>query len=200
MESILLVAPHPDDALYGALGYILKNYNKRFFYLVLTRGEKGYNNVYRLKQILNSLKKSGIDINLEVSSFKDTKLDSQLAQIADLIRKKVEETNAETIFTTSEGDEHQDHVAAARSSKIVGRYLDINIVEYYTPSSTFFRANSFLPITENILDLKIKILRSYQKPRRYYDPEFLRSIHRFYGTFSGVSYAEPYRIVKWILR
>jgi len=201
MGDILLVSPHPDDVLWGCLGYIIKYKDKGYTYLVLSKGEKGYNNISSLKNIIDYLNTElNVKIKLVIENFPDTKLNNYLPEISQLIKNIIEKENFSIIFTTSVKDYHQDHRTAFRATEIATRYLPVSVIQYSTPSS-YFKPNLFVTISQSILEIKKSLLLKYKeetgKNRPYYNPDYMDAFHIYYSTKAN-SLVEAFYVHKLI--
>jgi Uncharacterized proteins, LmbE homologs len=201
MGGVLLVSPHPDDVLWGCLGYVLKYKEYEYTYLILSKGEQGSNNVQLLESIISHLSREySVKIRLVVEDFPDTKLNNYIPEITQLIKDTIREENVPIIFVTSIEDHHQDHRAAFMATEIATRYLPVSVVQYNTPSS-YFKPNLFVSIPQNILEIKRRILLAYKesakKQKVYYDPSYIEAFHLYYSIKAG-SPAEAFSVHKLV--
>ena len=64
-----------------------------------------------------------------------------------------------------------------------------------------FRTAAFVGVEQRHVDAKLNALECYrsQAARSYADPDFLRSQLRFHGVQAGVTFAETFDVLRWML-
>ena len=111
-DKILIVAPHPDDECIGAGGLMIK-YHKQCSVIILTNGNKGYNDSnkknisdIRKKELISEMKYLNIR-NYQFIDIDDGNLRDYTTCLFD-----IDLTVYNKIFVTNSYDDHIDHQAA----------------------------------------------------------------------------------------
>ena len=195
--KILAIGAHPDDIeLYcgGALLRFIAN-GDEVRCAVVTRGESqdttNKANVRRISEQLEAWKIMGITKHY-LLNFSDGHLghDTLLIKCLDGI---INEYKPDMVFSHSEHDHHQDHVAVAKCVKSCNRTWEFEWLTYCSYDlRNSFQPNYFIGI-DNYFKKKKKILSCFksQKNRWYFKEDVL--ISRSLGTNVG-KYVEPFRL------
>ena len=221
---ILTVAAHPDDETLGAGGTMarLAGQGHEVWVCILTDGVTARH--HHVDQQQDCAVRAGDVLGVKRLVFcglPDQRLDSlPLLDVIGPIEKVVAELEPEMVFTHFAQDANQDHRVAFQATLVAARPLESSSVErllcYETASSTewappfqgsVFAPNVFVDISST-LATKLEAMRQYEgtfasemkpfpHPRSY---EALEAIARRHGSAAGVGAAEPFMLVRHVVR
>ena len=191
---ILAIGAHPDDIELFCGGVLMRAIREghEVRCLICSDGEtQGFHNNERVKEQKEAWKflrvKKGYMLSLP---------DGQLqhnAKLVSKIDKVIKEYKPDIVFSHSEVDPHQDHVAVARCVRSANRTWEFNWITYcpYDLRSVFI-PNFFVNL-DGDYENKKKLLKIFktQSDRWYFREEVL--ISRSMGSNIG-KYVEPFRI------
>lgn len=223
MNTILVVAAHPDDEVLGLAGTMKKYINRDYkaYSIILGEGmtsrttkrdETSKDLIYSLHQ--ETLKAAEI-IGYEkvfFSNFPDNRFDSvDLLDIIKEIEKYVNQLKPDIIFTHHYGDLNIDHrktfEAVITACRPVGDYSVKEIYCFETPSSTewnfqydnAFKPNVFIDI-QDTLQSKLDAMECYKTELgEYPHPRSLKALEinaARWGTVVGMNYAEAFELLR----
>lgn len=216
METVLVVAAHPDDELLGVGGTVAKHAQNgdEVYSIVMCEGESlRYGcDVGQSDAMESAAKRLGVREVIQrrfpdqaLDTFTLTKIISPLEEISEKIRPNI-------IYCQFGGDINMDHKLLFEAANVAFRPLDPWIKKmyaFYTPSSTEWGyPRSFLPdtwvdITSTIED-KIEAFKCYKSEIRDYphprSPEALRNMGAFFGNQCNMEYAEVFMTIRSIYR
>ncbi len=209
MASILIIAPHPDDAELGMGGTIIKlaQQGHRVHVVDMTNGEPtpfGSPEI-RAREWAAAAKVMGVErtlLGLKNREVQHT-IEARHA-LAAVIRKH----RADWIFAPYPLDAHPDHVAVTRiaedarfdakltKSDIPGEPYHPKRVIYYfcTHLRMNFTPNFCVDITDTI-DRKIESVKCYASQfvgNSAFVPDMVRTISAYFGSRIGTAHAEPF--------
>jgi len=191
-KRILAIGAHPDDIELGCSCLI---YNKQSHILTLSAGEKGGPN--RKEEAFLAAEVLGAE--LTVYDYPDTKIET--LSIVDEISKVITSFNPSFILVPPCTDSHQDHVAVSKAAKIACRTKEVTILEYSTPSVVNFSPNWFFPLTEELIQLKLRSLSCHksQQHRYYFQEEYIRVTSSYWSKLKGWNcpYVEAFQLVNY---
>jgi N-acetylglucosamine malate deacetylase 1 len=218
MNSVLVVAPHPDDETLGCGGTLLKyiNNNDKVYWLIITKADNSNSAINDIVDV----QKQYIELVNNKYRFEDifhldyltTKLDRYpLDQLINSLSEIIKEVRPTTILIPNRCDVHSDHrivFDAIYSCTKNFRYPYIKkILMYETLSETefapcvsdrIFLPNYFVDITvEFCTKIEIMKLFSTEQMEEPY-PRSLSSIEalaRYRGSRIGVRYAEAFQLL-----
>lgn len=221
MNTVLVVAPHPDDETLGCGGTLLRHIanGDAVHWLIVTdmRTEHGFPDAQislRQAQIRKVAMAFGFR-KVHNLGFPPTKLDRlAIGDLVSSIGEVVKETSPAAVYLPFRGDVHTDHAFvfdAAVSCTKWFRYPSIRRVLCYetlsetefgvNPEGTKFTPNSFVDITPYI-DRKIEIAHMYEGeigefpfPR---STEAMRALAQMRGAVCGCHAAESFMILREI--
>ena len=221
MNSVLVVAVHPDDETLGCGGTLLKhkaNADEIHWLLATDIKESEGFDVSVIKKRNKEIKKvedlyrftsvSRLEIpTTKVDEFGMSELVSKISYVIDKVKPNI-------IYLPFKGDVHSDHkyiFDAAYSCTKVFRYSFIKkIYMMETLSETEFslssKEDSFVPNVfvdiSKYMDKKIEIMKSYKSemgehpfPR---SERNIRALATYRGAISGCDYAESFKLLKEI--
>ena len=201
--KVLGVSSHPDDAVLGCAGAIANHVRIKdeVFLLFLTRGEEGGDPKVRVKEAIESAKVLGVPKKmLRFENLSDTRLFENLRKTILAIERIVGIFQPDRVYTPSDKDRHQDHIAAAIATKAACRHVP-QIFAYESPSTQAeFSPQVFIDISD-VLSLKSKAIRLHrsQMGKVYTKDEAVKGLARFRGLQAGVKAAEAFEVYRIIL-
>jgi LmbE family N-acetylglucosaminyl deacetylase len=224
MSKILIVAAHPDDEILGVGGTVIWHVEKGDEVSALILGE-GITARYEkrqeapqadLKSLKAMSKRAGAVLgysDIRYLDMPDNRLDSlDFLDIVKAIEKIIIEISPETVYTHFEGDLNIDHTIAARAvitaCRPIAKHPVRNILAFDTASATGwgFNSNVFTPTVfcniEDQIGKKIEAMRQYDtEVFEYPHPRSLEALQNrasFWGSQSGLKYAEPFQLIRKI--
>lgn len=219
MNTILVIAAHPDDEILGIGGTVRKHYEKgdEVYCLILgegmtSRGKLSNKKVEELHK--DTLKAAEVLGYKEVyfENIPDNKFDSvPLLEIIKKIEKYIDEINPNIIYTHHEKDLNIDHTLTYRAvltaTRPFGDYPVKEVYTFETPSSTewnfdeTFKPNTFIDISKTI-EFKTKAMSFYKSELRSYPyPRSLKALEiiaQRWGTVVGKEYVEALKSIRVI--
>jgi LmbE family N-acetylglucosaminyl deacetylase len=156
--------------------------------------------------------------SVSVYDFPDNRFDSaDLLELIKIVEKEKDQFEPDIIFTHHGGDLNIDHQRTFEAVITACRPLtDENvhhIITFETPSGTEWRASSdpkhfipnlFVSFEETHLQSKINAMESYRYEKREYphprSPKALKIRASFWGQTVGCTYAEPFCVVRSIVK
>ena len=199
--KVLAIGAHPDDIEIGCGGSLAKHvdHDWEVMVLILTKGEKGGDPNVRTRETIHALEILGLR-NVVFCDFPDTDIFNNLSEIISLIEKYINEFMPDRVYTTSQEDRHQDHIATAIATNAACRNVS-QILAYETPSaSANFKPHAFINL-ENFLDLKNRAIQSHITPNKknYMKIDAIEGLAKFRGQQSNLYMpVEAFEIYKLI--
>ena len=194
-NKILFISPHTDDielSCGGTLSRFLEE-GKEICVVAFSTAKANQ------QEFDNSMELLGVKnyqlYNYQFRIFKE----QRQAILDDLIRIR-DEFQPDIVFLPAENDTHQDHEVifqegfrAFKKSSILGYQQTWNQRKVHL--------EFFIPLEERHINKKIKATNCYssQQQRFYSSPEYLKSEAKYWGSQIGVSYAEIFQVIRWIL-
>ncbi len=156
---VLAIGAHPDDIELGC-GATLAAHRQRgdeIAMLIMTSGEQGpqasRSRVHEQTEAAELLGAS-----LHWAGFEDGAVPEGRASI-DVIQRVARQFRADTIYTHSARDTHQDHRATSYASVAAAR-RSCRVLLYESPSSTSFDPSVYVDISEH-LETKLTLIRAH---------------------------------------
>jgi LmbE family N-acetylglucosaminyl deacetylase len=177
---VLAIGAHPDDVEIGCGGILLRHVARgdAVSVLTLTGGESGGDAEERAAE---SRAAAGLmSVRLFLTDLQDTSISEGGATIG-AIKSAIDEIGAETIYTHTIHDVHQDHRNVHRATLVAARQVP-RIYCYQSPSTSVdFRPARFTPI-DDLIEGKLRAIRAYEsqvKLRRYLEEDLLWATARY---------------------
>jgi len=190
-KRIVIFSPHPDDAEYGAWGFLNQNRHQEIT-VVLVSGV-----VDRLHEATKAIFELGANI------IGLGEVDGSIRAHSDLIE------HFDTLFGEADlvlgpypDDTHADHREVGLAIKAAARRKKLDVLFYATPSTDLsFAPNVFVPLMNDDREARAEVLARHesQKHQEYFSEEHLEAKDRFWGYRIGVDFAEPFSAYKLIL-
>jgi len=219
-QSIVVIAPHPDDEVLGCGGVMAKCSGRgdSVHVVVVTRGDPGLFDDGEIERTRTELGRAHELLGVASCSFLDfpaPKLDTiPVHQVSDKISAVLGKLKPDVLYLPHSGDLHHDHrvtfAAAVVAARPLGGSSVKTILSYETLSETDFGVegigdafvpNVFIDITE-FVDLKLEAMRMYasqlQSAPATRSIESLRALARLRGGAIAVGSAEAFRLVRHI--
>lgn len=190
-RRIVVFSPHPDDAEYGAWGFLNQNRHEEIT-IVLVSGA-----VDRLHEATNAIFELGFKIIGLGEIDGSIKANANLVGYVDKLFSE-----ADLVLCPFPDDTHSDHREVAIAIKAGARRKKVDVLFYATPSTDLsFAPNVFVPLTSNDREERAKALTQHetQKHQDYFSENHLGAKDRFWGYRIGVEFAEPFFAYKIIL-
>jgi LmbE family N-acetylglucosaminyl deacetylase len=221
---VLTVAAHPDDETLGAGGTmaLLASQGHEVRVLILSDGVTSRHHYIELQKECAVRANDIMGVrDVLFCNLPDQGLDGMpLLDVIRPIEKCIGEFAPNIVFTHFRGDANQDHRVAFQATLVAARPIEGTSVErllcYEVASSTewagpfadaTFMPNVFVDISST-LETKVEAMRAYSKThsnemRPFPHPrstEALEAIARRHGSASGVLAAEPFMLVRQVVR
>jgi LmbE family N-acetylglucosaminyl deacetylase len=214
-QKIMVLAPHPDDALIGCGGSISKHLqnNNTVLVIYLTSGEAG-NTQYEPAQ-LAPLREKEAQAALEVlgkiqAEFwrqPDGFLEFNEANLQVLVQA-IRQHKPDILYLPHAGEAHQDHQVANRLGlqafhRASGHWFPLVNLKPHKISQVLsyevYPLQNSVNYVEDIsehFDLKLKALQEHKSQLAItaYD-DLIQSVNRYRGIFSGYLYAEAFQVI-----
>ncbi len=171
--------------------------------------EKHHENILEAKKVI------GYDL-LSTYKLPDNQFDTvPLLSIIKIIEKEKNDFNPQVVLTHHSGDVNIDHQITFNAVNtafrpLPGEYFKA-ILTFETPSGTEwisandnrkFNPNLFIELSEEEVDKKIEAMESYEFEKRSYphprSPIALKNRAEMWGVNVGVSFSEPFQIIRYI--
>jgi bacillithiol biosynthesis deacetylase BshB1 len=209
MASILIIAPHPDDAELGMGGTILKLVKQgHAVHLVdMTNGEPTPHGSVEIRARESAAAAKVLGVERTLLGLKNREVQHTIEarhKLAAVIRRH----RADWLFVPYPVDAHPDHVAVTKIAEdarfdakltqtaIPGEpYYPKRIIYYFcTHLRMNFTPNFCVDVTDTI-DRKIESVKCYASQfvgNSAFVPEMVRTITAYFGSRIGTAYAEPF--------
>jgi len=219
-QTVLCVAPHPDDETLGCGGTLLRHIDMGdavHWYIFSEMREPNFTQVaiQKRKEEIKAVAKNFGFKSVSVGPFECARLDTYpISDLVDDVGSIVKELKPDIIYLPYRDDAHSDHkavfdstVACAKwfrfpSVKSVRAYETVSETEFgLKPARVGFRPNLWMDVSA-YMERKIEIMRLYEseiKPHPFPRSEDnLRALATIRGASSGFVAAEAFEILKEI--
>lgn len=221
MNTVLVVAAHPDDEALGCGGTIARHARNgdKVHVLFLSDGVASRDEGHRDADIRNDAAETAGKVlsvtSVSYGSFPDNQMDSvPLLDVVKFIHKHIEDIQPNIIYTHHHADLNIDHQIAAQATMTACRpqkgHPVKEIYAFEVPSSTewqnptksdAFIPNIFVDISDDI-DTKIKALEAYDMEMRPFPHsrsyEAIRALATLHGARNGLDAAEAFMCLRVI--
>lgn len=207
IQTILLLAPHPDDGEFGC-GGTLKRFTeegKTVYYAAFSPCVKSlpegfpedtlFNELAEAAAVLGIATKQLITYDFEVRDFPAQR--QNILEELIRLRKRIQ---PDLVLMPNSLDMHQDHqtihqegLRAFKHTRILGYELPWNNLN--------FTNNCHVKLTREHINAKMTALKAYksQAGRNYMDEEYFFGLARTRGIQLNFDYAEAFETVRWIV-
>ncbi len=218
METVLVIAPHPDDEVLGCGATIARHIanGDRVYVQVITRGIPELFPAAEIEGTRVELKAAHELLGITETTFLDfpaPKLDVTPGHlVADGIRKYIHQINATIMYVPHSGDIHLDHRAVHLAALVAARphigcpvhtilsYETLSETDWAppTPESAFI-PNVYIDVSHTI-GQKIAAMRCYASQLKAFPNtrsiESLEALARMRGGTIGVAAAEAFMLIR----
>ncbi|MFH2109396.1 MAG: PIG-L deacetylase family protein [Patescibacteria group bacterium] len=199
INKILCIGAHPDDIELACVGSLLKlkaQYNCKIHYVVCTNGElkkAGGTRKFEQKTVCEKLGVSSI----KFLGFPDSHLHLYLNDLIREIEIISDKVNPNLVFTHTNLDHHQDHLAVFQSTVAALRNMSVGAIILY-PSANHRKSvetNLVIDISD-FFTKKQEVLDLFKSQRNnwYLTPTFVSNFASSMGIQFGFRYAEGFQI------
>lgn len=206
-KTILILAPHTDDAELGMGGSISKflSQNNKVHCAAFSACKKSVIEGFAEDILITEVKKASETLGVQADclhlfEFEVRTFNDQRQEILDTLIKLREMVKPDIVFIPSINDVHQDHKVIADEALRAFKFR--TILSYELPWNNFTFSNScFVILNSENIEKKIQALQCYQSQahRMYIDSDYTRSLARSRGVQINTKYAECFEIVRVIL-
>ena len=209
IRKILVLAPHTDDGEFGCGGTIAKFIEEGtdVYYVAFSGCEKSLGRGMApdtlIKELMCATKQLGIpEGNVFVKEFEVRCFERDRQEILEDMVCLNKAINPDLVFLPSPKDLHQDHNTIAMEGLRAFK-LSSTILGYEVPwNNLSFNTTCFMKLSKNNIKRKIDALKCYEsQANRYYSSQqFIKSLAITRGTQVGVTYAETFEVLRWIIK
>lgn len=207
-KTVLVLAPHTDDAEFGCGGTIAKlvSEGNNVHIAAFSACEKSVPKEFPEDILITELKNATSILGVpkeQVHLFRyDVRLFNVFRQdiLQDLIGLR-EKLNPELVIMPASSDIHQDHATIHIEGKRAFKFT--SILGYEMPwNNLSFDTSSFVFLSQEQIELKVDALKAYksQLHRPYSNEEFIKALARTRGVQINTKYAEAFEVIRWIIK
>jgi len=221
-NTVLVVAPHPDDEVLGCGGMIkkLSLKNDEVYILIMSRGKKGVYSEDKISNVRQEALAAHKILGVKETMFLDfpaPELDLiSVSELSGAIYKLILEIMPHTLFLPHRGDIHKDHRAVFDAGLVAARptgkcsvreiftYETLSETEWAAPyPDDVFTPDYFIDISD-VFKAKLDAMMCYKSQlREFPNPRSLKSIEalsNLRGSTVGVANAESFKVIRMIVR
>jgi len=217
---ILVVAPHPDDEVFGCGGTLAKfsRSGNEVYVLIVTKGDELFDQKLIEQGRQEALQADRL-LGVRETHFADLpaiKLDTlPQYQINEILSSYFKKLKPELLFLPFPGDINRDHQIVHACSMVAARPISVPVREIYcyeAPSSTNwnspglvspFLPNCFVDISDTI-ELKIQAVKTYASQIKQHpherSPESVLTLSQYRGGFVNLTHAEAFMCLRRIIK
>lgn len=207
-NSVLVLAPHTDDGEFGCGGAIARfaEEGRQVYYVAFSSAKKsvpkGMPADILKREVRRATKILGIDPhNLILMNYPVREFPTYRQQILEDMISLRDKLNPDLVLLPSTNDTHQDHQTVSQEG--FRAFKKISIIGYEMPYNNMnFSTSMFTVLTEGQMQKKLQALKCYrsQAGRIYVSDDFITGLARVRGTQIGVSYAEAFEVIRWVIK
>jgi LmbE family N-acetylglucosaminyl deacetylase len=226
MSTVLVVAPHPDDEVFGAGGSVLRHLadGDDVHVVICTRGDRARFGAEQVERVQAEAREVHAFLRVTGSHFLDlpaARLDNiPSADINEALASVFQTVRPDTVYVPHVGDVHRDHQLIFQAAMVCSRpcgtdfpvgpcptrilaYETVSETDWYAASITPpFVPNVFVDITPHV-DKKLEACALYasqiQPAPHQRSIEALRALSITRGHAMGLRHAEAFMLVRQIL-
>jgi LmbE family N-acetylglucosaminyl deacetylase len=197
-QIVLAVGAHPDDVEIGVGGILARHVDEGHDVTILTLsgGEQGGVAAERATESIRAAEILGC--HLVHTDLVDTSV-SEGGETISAIKRVIDEIGAQTVYTHTSRDVHQDHRNVHSATLVAARGIP-RVYCYQAPSTTVeFHPTRYVAIDERHLERKLEAIAAFGSQtavRTYLDPELLRATARYWARFTTARYVEPLEVIR----
>lgn len=199
---ILAIAPHTDDVVLGAGGYMAKLSERGVMTAVLALGTGRPEDGATEQEFKAAMRLLGVDAT-DLFDFEGNLYPTMRQEILDVIEEKIETLNPRILVIPARHD-HQDHRTVYEESIRAARRSSISIIAYSHPWSQIispFTPRLFVELEFFHVATKLQALAAFdsQMFRNYMDRDATIATAQHYGRSIGVDFSEAFEVVRWTM-
>jgi len=200
-QRALVLAPHTDDGELGAGGTIarLVEAGVEVHYLAFSTGAQ-LANISEFRAAMEALMIPGE--NLRALGFQTRYFPQRRQEVLQVLVELRDSLKPDLVLCPSAHDAHQDHQVVA--AETIRAFRATTLLAYELPWNgvTAFDVRCYVPLDIEHLKIKIRALSCYksQYGKRYTHPGFVTALARIRGAQVGVSFAEAFEVVRWVMK
>jgi LmbE family N-acetylglucosaminyl deacetylase len=195
--KILAIGAHPDDVELGCGATLLRHAARGDEITILVMSSGGLGSIEGMSREGEQVEAARrIGASLIWAGYEDGAIPDGPEAIR-TIDDAIASSGAQTLYTHTADDTHQDHRATATASLAAGRRL-ATILQFETPSTRHFEPTVYVDVDATIQD-KLALLRSHLSQVLRGGPVDLEAIEaqaRFRGSQGRIRYAEAFEPVR----
>lgn len=206
IRTVLVLAPHPDDAEFGCGGLLsrLNGAGLRMRVAIFSRcglslpegfGENALVEEFRIASGRLGVKGE----NCHFFDYPVRRFDEYRQDILEDIVTLSRTLAPDLVIMPALEDIHQDHDVIARQG--LRAFKHAKVLCYEVPWNMMeTRLNFFIPLERTDLDAKLHAIAAYetQTHRPYSDSAFIEGLARVRGVMCNAPYAEAYTMLRWV--
>jgi N-acetylglucosamine malate deacetylase 1 len=207
-KSILVLAPHPDDAELGCGGTMARFIEEGARVVVATFSlcedslPAGWPKGVREVEARKAITELPLDQErLLIYRYPVRRLASYRQEILDDLVGLQSEISPDLVFMPSTDDLHQDHTTVACEG--LRAFKQTTVFAYEMPwNNIAFRTTAFVALEERHIERKVCAISHYESQRNgaYMAESFTRGLARTRGVAIGAEFAEAFDVVRTIYR
>lgn len=199
---ILALAPHTDDAILGAGGYMAaaRGSNQAVGVYAFSRGNP------QTGAASNEMYAASVELDLsvvELDSFPTRHFGDHRQDILAMIEAKISLYQPDVLLIPARHD-HQDHQVVRREACRACRSLPITVLAYEQAWSQLmhpFHPACFQPLHFRDMVSKIRAVRKFtsQSDKSYVKDDYIIANAIRWGAYTRSQFAEAFEVVKWVM-
>jgi LmbE family N-acetylglucosaminyl deacetylase len=210
MKRILVLSPHTDDAELGCGGTIIRliEEGSKILWIVFSTAEESLPPGFapdalevEFKSVAQKLSLNSD--NYRIYKYKVRHLHENRQEILEQLIEVRNSFNPDMVIGPSLNDFHQDHTVIA-NEMVRAFKTKSSIICYELPwNHVNFQTQFFVKLTEEQIERKISLLKSYKtqitKQRLYFSADFIRGLAITRGSQVDHKFAEAFEVIRSII-